>query len=190
MPRLLIVEDDDRIRLSLRLALEDEGYTVNLQMADVAPVYSGLTTDDYDVVLDTWLPTTHASYIERYGDDLTDLGAWNDGAKLAVAVNEDAPIDSLDELAANADLFGGTIVGIEPGAGLTAAVQDETIPTYGLSDMQLQTSSTAAMLETFVLISPEMKYFCRNGSTNSCKDLLFFDMSSRMSNAGMNPLSA
>lgn len=28
MPRLLIVEDDDRIRLSLRLALEDEGYTV------------------------------------------------------------------------------------------------------------------------------------------------------------------
>lgn len=28
MPRLLIVEDDDRIRLSLKLALEDEGYTV------------------------------------------------------------------------------------------------------------------------------------------------------------------
>jgi PleD family two-component response regulator len=28
VPRLLIVEDDDRIRLSLRLALEDEGYTV------------------------------------------------------------------------------------------------------------------------------------------------------------------
>ena len=94
--------------------LEDEGYTVNLKPADVAPVYSGLTTDDYDVVLDTWLPTTHASYIEQYGDDLTDLGAWNEGAKLAVAVNEDAPIDSLDELAANADLFGGKIVGIEP----------------------------------------------------------------------------
>ena len=28
MTRLLIVEDDDRIRLSLRLAMEDEGYTV------------------------------------------------------------------------------------------------------------------------------------------------------------------
>jgi glycine betaine/proline transport system substrate-binding protein len=129
-----------------KTVLEEKGYTVNLKPADVAPVYSGLTTDDYDVVLDTWLPTTHASYIEQYGDDLTDLGAWNDGAKLAVAVNEDAPIDSLAELAANADLFGGTIVGIEPGAGLTAAVQDETIPTYGLDDLQLQTSSTAAML--------------------------------------------
>jgi glycine betaine/proline transport system substrate-binding protein len=129
-----------------KTVLEEKGYTVNLKPADVAPVYSGLTTDDYDVVLDTWLPTTHASYIEQYGDDLTDLGAWNDGAKLAVAVNEDAPIDSLAELAANGDLFGGTIVGIEPGAGLTAAVQDETIPTYGLDDLQLQTSSTAAML--------------------------------------------
>lgn len=126
--------------------LEDEGYTVNLRMADVAPVFTGLTTDDYDVVLDTWLPLTHAEYIEEYGDDLVDLGAWNEDAKLAVAVNEDAPIDSLEELAANADLFGGRIVGIEPGAGLTAAVQDRTIPTYGLEGLPLQTSSTAAML--------------------------------------------
>ncbi|TDT66017.1 glycine betaine ABC transporter substrate-binding protein [Frigoribacterium sp. PhB116] len=126
--------------------LEDEGYTVNLQMADVAPVYSGLTTDDYDVVLDTWLPTTHADYVEQYGDDLTDLGAWNDDAKLAVAVNADAPIDSLEELNANADLFGGSIVGIEPGAGLTTAVQDATIPDYGIDALELQTSSTAAML--------------------------------------------
>jgi len=126
--------------------LEDEGYTVNMRMADVAPVYVGLSGGDYDVVLDTWLPTTHAEYVDEYGDDLTDLGAWNEDAKLAVAVNEDAPIDSLDELADNADLFGGRIVGIEPGAGLTSAVQDETIPTYGLDALPLQTSSTAAML--------------------------------------------
>jgi len=126
--------------------LEDEGYTVNLRMADVAPVFVGLTGGDYDVVLDTWLPTTHEEYIDQYGDDLVDLGAWNEDAKLAVAVNADAPIDSLDELADNADVFGGRIVGIEPGAGLTSAVQDRTIPTYGLDALPLQTSSTAAML--------------------------------------------
>lgn len=126
--------------------LEDEGYTVNMRMVDVATGYVGLTTDDYDVVLDTWLPVTHADYVEEYGDDLVDLGAWNEDAKLAVAVNEDAPIDSLEELAANADLFGGRIVGIEPGAGLTSAVEDETIPTYGLEGLPLQTSSTPAML--------------------------------------------
>ena len=38
MPRLLIIEDDDRIRLSLKLALEDEGYTVR----DVATAEEGL----------------------------------------------------------------------------------------------------------------------------------------------------
>lgn len=38
MPRLLIVEDDDRIRLSLKLALEDEGYTVK----DVPTAEEGL----------------------------------------------------------------------------------------------------------------------------------------------------
>src|SRR5690606_18074286 len=49
-------------------------------------------------------------------------------------------------LAANADAFGNRIVGIEPGAGLTAATQDAVIPTYGLEGMEFITSSTPAML--------------------------------------------
>src|SRR4028119_642262 len=56
MPRLLIVEDDDRIRLSLRLALEDEGYVVK----DVATAEEGLSeqrASPADVVLvDLMLP--------------------------------------------------------------------------------------------------------------------------------------
>ena len=77
---------------------------------------------------------------------ITDLGAWNDESKLTVVVNEDAPIDSLEELADNADLFDNTIVGIEPGAGLTLAMENEVIPGYGLEDMDFTTSSTPAML--------------------------------------------
>lgn len=126
--------------------LEEKGYDVELEYADVAPVYQGLTDDDYDVVLDTWLPITHADYIEQYGDELVDLGAWNEDAKLTIAVNEDAPIDSLDELAENADYFGNRLVGIEPGAGLTRVTSDEAIPAYGLEDMEYLTSSTPAML--------------------------------------------
>ena len=61
-------------------------------------------------------------------------------------MNEDAPINSLTELAENADLFGNRIVGIEPGAGLTLATEDRIIPGYGLEDMEYVTSSTAAML--------------------------------------------
>ena len=126
--------------------LDEKGYNVELEYGDVAPVYSGLSTGDYDLNLDVWLPVTHASYLEEYGDDIVDLGAWNAESRNAIAVNADAPIDSLEELAANADLFDNRIVGIEPGAGLTLATTDNVIPGYGLEDMEYLTSSTAAML--------------------------------------------
>ncbi|MDN4479271.1 glycine betaine ABC transporter substrate-binding protein [Demequina sp. SYSU T00039] len=126
--------------------LESKGYTVELEYADPAVVFQGVADGDYDIVTDVWLPLTHASYIEEFGDDMEELGAWFDSAALTVAVNADAPIDSLDELADNADAFGNRIVGIEPGAGLTATVQDAVIPTYGLEGLDFITSSTPAML--------------------------------------------
>lgn len=129
-----------------KLALEDQGYTVDLEYADAGPVFAGLAKGDYDLALDGWLPVTHASYFEEYGDDIVDLGAWNEDAKLTIAVNADAPIDSLEELAANADKFDNRLIGIEPGAGLTEATQNNVIPTYKLEGMDYITSSTPAML--------------------------------------------
>lgn len=126
--------------------LDGKGYNVELEYADVAPVYLGLSEGDYDLSMDVWLPVTHAEYLDEYGDKIVDLGAWNEESRNAIAVNADAPIDSLEELAANADLFGNRIVGIEPGAGLTLATTDNVIPGYGLEDMEYLTSSTAAML--------------------------------------------
>lgn len=126
--------------------LEREGYSVRFEYADAGPAFAGLSTGDYDIAFDGWLPTTHAAYLEKYGDSLTDLGAWNDEAKLTIAVNKDAPIDSLDQLASHADTFGNRLVGIEPGAGLTAATQEKVIPAYGLHGLDFVTSSTPAML--------------------------------------------
>ena len=129
-----------------KLALEEQGYNVELEYADAGPVFAGIANGDYDFALDGWLPTTHASYFEQYGEDIVDLGAWNEDAKLTIAVNADAPIDSLEELAAHADEFGNRLVGIEPGAGLTEATQNNVIPEYGLDAMEYITSSTPAML--------------------------------------------
>ncbi|WP_297082568.1 glycine betaine ABC transporter substrate-binding protein [uncultured Demequina sp.] len=126
--------------------LEDNGYTVELEYADPAVVFQGVADGDYDVVTDVWLPLTHASYIDEFGDQIEELGAWFDSAALTIAVNADAPVDSLADLAAAGDDFGGRIVGIEPGAGLTATTQDAVIPTYGLEDWEFITSSTPAML--------------------------------------------
>ncbi|MFU8946565.1 glycine betaine ABC transporter substrate-binding protein [Mycetocola zhadangensis] len=129
-----------------RSVLEEQGYDVTLEYADPAPVFTGLAASDYDLNLDVWLPFTHKSYLEQYGEDIVDLGAWNSEGKNAIAVNADAPINSIAELADNADLFGNRIVGIEPGAGLTMATEERVIPTYGLEDMDYVTSSTSAML--------------------------------------------
>lgn len=126
--------------------LEDEGYDVTLETADAGVVFTALAEGDYDLNFDTWLPLTHASYMEQYGDQLEELGTWNEEAALTIAVNEDAPVDTLEELAENADAFDNRLVGIEAGAGLTKTTQEAVIPTYGLEDMEYLVSSTPAML--------------------------------------------
>ncbi|MGO3885409.1 MAG: glycine betaine ABC transporter substrate-binding protein, partial [Mycetocola sp.] len=126
--------------------LEEHGYDVSLEYADIAPVFTGLAGGDYDVFMDSWLPNTHAAYLEQFGDDITELGVWNSEGRNVIAVNADAPIDSLDELAANADLFDNRLVGTDPGAGLTKMTQENAIPEYGLENMEFLTSSSPSML--------------------------------------------
>jgi len=126
--------------------LEEQGYEVEMETADAGIVFTGLAQGDYDVNFDTWLPNTHGHYIEEYGDDIAELGVWFEEAPLTIAVNEDAPVDTLAELAENADLFDNRIVGIESGAGLTKITQEQVIPTYGLEGMDYLISSTPAML--------------------------------------------
>ena len=127
--------------------LEEEGATVEYTFAEPGLTFSGVAGGSADISFDAWLPNTHADYWDKFGGDLEDLGAWYDEAPLTIAVNADAPIQSLDELADNAEEMGGRIVGIEPGAGLTRITRDEVIPTYGLEDMEFVESSTSAMLQ-------------------------------------------
>ncbi len=130
-----------------RQALEASGYTVTAQeFTEVGPLFEGLSSGDLDLFLDGWLPITHQTYMETYGDKLETIGTWNENAALTVAVPTYVDVESLADLNANADLFGGRIVGIEASAGLTEAVQNSAIPTYGITDLTLETSSTTAML--------------------------------------------
>lgn len=128
--------------------LEDKGYRVQLKNLEAGLVYGGLANGDIDLFLDGWLPLTHASYLQKYGDKLEKLGVWHDDASLSIAVPKYVEgIDSLADLAAKAGTFGGEMVGIEPGAGLTKATQEQVLPTYGLEgSVKLKTSSTPAML--------------------------------------------
>jgi len=127
--------------------LESEGYDVTLESGgDMGVIYTAVAGGDYDLFFDAWLPITHGTYLDEYGDDMERLGVWYDDARLTIAVNEDAPIASLEELADSADRFDNRIVGIEPGAGLTRITKEAVIPTYGLEGMEFVESSTQAML--------------------------------------------
>lgn len=132
----------------LKDQLEEQGYTVELQeLSEAAPLYAGLAGGDIDIYPSAWPEVTHASYMEEYGDDIEDLGTYYDEAKLTFAVPEYTDIDSIEDLSGNAEMFDGRIVGIEPGAGLTAVTKEDVIPTYGLGeDYELVESSTTAML--------------------------------------------
>ncbi len=138
--------------LSTAYLLENQlgklGYDVEMQtLTEAGPLYAGLAQGDVDVYPSAWPELTHAQYMDEYGDDIEDLGAYYEGASLTIAVPSYVDIDSIEDLAGNADRFGGRIVGIEPGAGLTAQTQDSMMPEYGLDgEYELITSSTAAML--------------------------------------------
>lgn len=126
--------------------LEEEGYDVELELLDAGQVFLGLSQGDIDVFLDTWLPGTHAEYWEDFGDELEDLGVWYDNALLAYAVPEYVEVQSIPELAENAEMFDGQIIGIEPGAGMMGIAAETVNPGYGLDDFTLVESSTPAML--------------------------------------------
>ncbi|MDJ1114002.1 glycine betaine ABC transporter substrate-binding protein [Microbacterium dauci] len=138
--------------LSTAYLLEDQlekiGYTVEMEeLTEAGPLYAGLAQGDVDMYPSAWPEVTHASYMEKYDGQIDDIGAYYEGAVLTIAVPDYVDIDSIEDLADNADRFGGKIYGIEPGAGLTKQTQESMIPEYELEDsFELVTSSTAAML--------------------------------------------
>ncbi|NLC97779.1 MAG: glycine betaine ABC transporter substrate-binding protein [Actinomycetales bacterium] len=129
--------------------LEDEGYTVKItEIAEAAPLYTGLSKGDIDIYPSAWSEVTHADYMKKYGNDLEDLGAYYEGAGLFLAVPDYSDAKSIADLPDNAAKFNNKIVGIEAGAGLTRATKEDVMPAYKLNEagFELVESSTTAML--------------------------------------------
>lgn len=127
----------------IKNVLEDEGFQVNLVQLDPTFIFSSLATGDSDFSVSPWLPITHESYMEEYGEDLDIIGSHTDGAQMALVAPAYMEIESIDELTNEADQ---TITGIEPGAGITLQIDDILAHYDNLSDWNHQQSSTGAML--------------------------------------------
>src|SRR5690625_4656217 len=130
--------------------LEESGYDVEVgNLGDMAPSFTAVAQGDADLFGSTWPERTHDVYWEEHQDNLEDLGAYYDDAKLFLAVPEYSDIQSIEDLPEYADELDDTIMGIEPGAGLSIITEDEVMPHYGLDDdFELALSSTTAMLSS------------------------------------------
>ncbi|WP_080833390.1 glycine betaine ABC transporter substrate-binding protein [Cohnella massiliensis] len=124
------------------------GYTVEMLQVDAGPMWTGIADGSADAMVAAWLPSTHASYMETYAEDIVDLGPNLDGTKTGLTVPAYMDISSIEDLK-NADTVAaldGKIIGIEPGAGIMMATE-KALEDYALSDYTLVESSSAAMAQ-------------------------------------------
>jgi glycine betaine/proline transport system substrate-binding protein len=127
-----------------KAVLEDKmDFEVNITAADVAPAYTAVAAGDQDAFMETWLPVLHRDYMDRYGDDLIDLGHVYVGTQSGLVVPEYVEIDKISEMNQHADKFDGQIIGIDAGAGVMRTTA-EIIELYDL-DFELIESSGPAM---------------------------------------------
>ncbi len=127
--------------------LEKKGYKVKLQSVANAAMWASVASGDSDALLCAWLPVTHADLYAEYQSKFVDLGPNYTGAKLGFVVPSYVTIDSIPEMAAHIDQFDGKIIGIDPGAGMSKAV-DKAIAenTSGLGKFKHITGTDAIMV--------------------------------------------
>jgi len=147
----------------LKQAFEKAGYTVEITAVDAAPLYQGLAAGDFDCTVSSWLPATHKTYMETYGDSIVMVGKNLEGAKIGLVVPAYVTIDSIEDLNDAKEQFDGTIVGIEPGAGIMSATET-AIADYGL-DYELTYSSSAGMASALRKAINEEKWVVVTGWT-------------------------
>ena len=128
-----------------KVVLEEHGYEVELQNADLAPIFVSMSGKKSDVFLDAWLPITMKDYMDQYGDSIEFLGEVYGEARVGLVVPQYVTIQSISELEANKDRFSSEIVGIDAGAGIMKTT-DKAIAAYGLDGYTLMTSSSSTML--------------------------------------------
>lgn len=137
----------------VRAVLEDMGYEVDMASLSAAAMWQAVASGDADGMVAAWLPTTHASYLERTKDQLVDLGPNLVGTKLGLVVPAYTEISSIDQLDDKAEMIDGEIIGIDPGAGLMG-LTEEVLTEYELEgEIDLKSSSGATMaaaLETAI----------------------------------------
>ncbi len=127
-----------------KAALEDMGYDVKITPLEPGPIYASIAKGDADLCVDAWLPHTHKSYWQRYGDKLDILGRSFTNGTTGLVVPSYVEIASITELNDHKDKFDQKIIGIGSGAGIHTNT-DKAIKEYELDFKQVTSSGPAMM---------------------------------------------
>ena len=128
----------------MQQVLKKAGYkNVEIVAVDAGPLYQGVASGQFDFTTSAWLPYTHQSYWETFGDRVDSVQTNLEDCKIGLVVPAYVTIDSIEELNSEKEKFNGRIVGIDPGAGIMQA-SETAISEYDL-EMELVSGSSAAM---------------------------------------------
>lgn len=131
--------------------LKGLGYETDIETLSVPIGYQSLENKQIDVFLGNWMPAQQKFRDELEAKKAADVLTQNlEGAKFTLAVPNyvaEAGVKDVKDLSANADKFGKTIYGIEPGAPANQNIQSMIdAPAYNLSGWTLTDSSEQGML--------------------------------------------
>ncbi len=136
---------------------EDLGYgEVQLQELELGPVIQGVASGDLDAYQDIWLPN-HQGQIDEVENDIVQLDPWYEGTtEFGIAVpTYMTNVNAIPDLN-QTDVT--QILGIEPGAIISERIPESVIPTYGLEQEYVQ-SSTPSMLSQVEELSDNQEEF-------------------------------
>ncbi|SDM00505.1 glycine betaine ABC transporter substrate-binding protein [Sediminibacillus halophilus] len=97
---LAYVEWDSEVASTnvMKKVLEDQGFKVTITPLDNAVMWQAVANGDADGMVAAWMPATHAAQFEEYGDQVEDLGANLEGAKIGLVVPKYMDVDSIEDL--------------------------------------------------------------------------------------------
>jgi len=128
--------------------LEDMlGYETQLRSVANAAMWASVNSGNSDALMCAWLPLTHGDLYEKYKDGIINAQTNYKGAVTGLVVPSYVKADSISELAKYKEKFDGEIIGIDPGAGMSKAI-DKAIKndTSNLGEFKYVTGSGAIMM--------------------------------------------
>lgn len=128
----------------VKAILEEMGYPVEVEEANIGAIYAALAEGDIDIYMDSWYPQ-QTQYLEEYSDSIEQLSPIYEDANAGMVVPEYMEdINDVGDLVGKEELVNNEVIAIQDGDPAMDELQ-ELIDAYDL-DLELVNSSEGAMI--------------------------------------------